>query len=58
MLKCNDCGARFEYPKAVKEYRGECFGFPAYETVGYCPECGGWDFWPEEDENEEEEEDE
>lgn len=41
MYKCLDCGAVFEEPKFWKEDRGECFGFPSYETMSGCPECEG-----------------
>lgn len=39
MYKCWNCGLVFEEPKEWKEYRGECFGFPAYETMTGCPNC-------------------
>lgn len=39
--RCMDCGREFDEPKRCEEYRGECFGFPAYETVSYCPYCHG-----------------
>ena len=39
LYKC-ECGHIFSYPKVVEESRGECFGFPAYETMYYCPKCG------------------
>ena len=41
MFKCCDCGERFNEPKLVREYRGEFWGSPAYETMSYCPYCGG-----------------
>lgn len=44
MFKCNDCGARFVWPKAVEEARGEYWGMPCSEWVYYCPMCGRWDF--------------
>lgn len=42
MLKCLYCGAIFEDSEAKKEreYMGEHFGYPAYDTVLVCPECG------------------
>lgn len=46
MFKCNDCGGTFEDPKIVNEYRGEFWGQPSYEEVGYCPYCGS-DDWGE-----------
>lgn len=48
MLKCNDCGCEFENPKVVYESRGEFWGAPAYEAVGYCPNCGS-DYYEEYD---------
>lgn len=61
MLKCFNCGAIFEYPKLVREYRGEFWGSPAYETVGYCPCCGDdaideYHSYDDEDDEDEEEE--
>lgn len=68
MFKCKDCGKVFEYPYEEKESRGEFWGFPAYETMSYCPACGSEDFdeydgevgedeyYDEEDEETEEEE--
>ena len=41
MYKCTECGAIFEYPASWEESRGECFGFPAYETMYGCPKCRG-----------------
>lgn len=41
MLKCLECGGEFDEPRDRREYRGEHFGFPAYETVYVCPYCGG-----------------
>lgn len=40
-FKCLDCGRIFTEPKAVQESRGEYWGFPAYETMYYCPYCEG-----------------
>lgn len=39
--RCMDCGRKFYEPEICEEYRGECFGFPAYETVSCCPYCHG-----------------
>lgn len=41
-LKCCDCGKVFEPDDimVVREYRGECHGFPAYESVALSPCCG------------------
>lgn len=39
--KCWDCGAYFDEYDKVKEYRGEFWGTPAYETMCVCPVCGG-----------------
>jgi RecJ-like exonuclease len=43
MYKCDDCGHIFEdgEEQIVRENHGECFGFPAYESYGACPMCGG-----------------
>ena len=53
-FRCCDCGKTFDDPKIVSEYRGECWGVPAYEDTPYCPYCGG-DF--EENTEDEDEED-
>ena len=54
MFMCEDCGAVFDEPKYWKEYRGECHGTPAYETVCGCPVClGSFDEYTESEENEE-----
>lgn len=57
MFKCFNCGAIFDYPKFVREDRGEFWGSPAYETVSYCPCCGDEDYdeYYDNDEDEEEE---
>ena len=52
---CTECGATFDEPRAVEESRGEFWGFPAYETMYYCPFCGG-DFVKNEEFDEEDEE--
>lgn len=39
--KCYDCKREFDEPKRVEESRGEFWGMPAYETMYYCPYCGG-----------------
>ena len=44
MLICNSCGSKFEKPHVEYESRGEYWGFPAYEAVGYCPNCEGDDY--------------
>lgn len=41
---CHECEKHFDYPHMVVESRGEYWGMPCSETVGYCPLCGGWDF--------------
>lgn len=38
---CLECGNIFDEPEYWEEYRGECFGTPAYETMHGCPDCGG-----------------
>lgn len=42
---CYDCGEEFDYPRIVSESRGEFWGMPAFEEMGYCPYCGSecWD---------------
>ena len=58
MYKCYKCGSVFEEKEIEvdtwREYRGECFGIPAYETVSeeHCPYCNSDDFeeWEEDDE--------
>lgn len=44
MFRCNECGTEFEEPKVVSEYRGEFWGFPAYEDEYYCPHCCSDDY--------------
>lgn len=41
IVKCNECGSIFHEDKLVdvREYRGEHFGFPAYEEWAECPYC-------------------
>ena len=41
MYECMGCGRLFDEPREYREYRGECFGFPAYEAMTGCPFCGG-----------------
>ena len=40
MYHCEECKAEFDEPKAVREYMGEFWGTPAYDTFYYCPICG------------------
>ena len=42
---CSDCKTPFhpDEMKRTTEYRGECFGFPSYETMGCCPKCDSTD---------------
>ena len=44
MFKCRDCKCEFEYPHIEHESRGEFWGAPCWEDVGYCPSCGSEDF--------------
>lgn len=44
MFKCNDCGAEFVEPAHASEYRGECWGQPAYERYCACPYCYSGDY--------------
>lgn len=41
MYRCCNCGKLFEGDEidSFTEYRGECHGFPAYETVACSPCC-------------------
>lgn len=41
MYRCCECGTLFEQPKTFQDYRGECWGTPAYETITGCPYCEG-----------------
>lgn len=53
--KCVDCGAEFDEPREYRESRGECFGFPAFETLSGCPFClGDYEETTEEEEDDEE----
>lgn len=58
--KCDHCGCIFDTPAEERfhEYRGECWGTPAYEEMvyEYCPDCGSDDFYPYDEDEEEEEE--
>ena len=58
MWKCHDCGYIFDEPDKEKEYRGECWGTPAYETMYYCPRCGSEAFteysWSDDEKEDEE----
>lgn len=51
MYKCDCCGNLFVHPDSYQEYRGECFGFPSYETL-YCSPCCSEDFKEVECDNE------
>lgn len=41
--KCVECGHIFEDGEIDRwdEYRGECHGVPAYESMAGCPSCSG-----------------
>ncbi len=49
MYRCAKCNEVFSENEIVikkwREYRGECFGIPAYETVSedHCPYCNSVD---------------
>lgn len=61
MCKCMDCKEVFDVSEVVtiREYRGEFWGAPAYETIGVCPWCRSDDIdWDYVDEDEEEYDDE
>ena len=58
MYRCRKCGSVFEETEieveSWREYRGECFGYPAYETVSedHCPRCNSRnidEYWEDED---------
>ena len=55
--RCNKCKAEFSEHEikvfTYKEYMGEFWGSPAYETFYeyHCPECGSEDFEEREDED-------
>lgn len=54
--KCEDCGLVTNELETYRENIGECFGFPAYETVYLCPHCGSIDlkeYYESEDEEDE-----
>lgn len=58
---CADCNNIFGEDEfaTVREYRGEFWGFPAYETISVCPFCHSDaidDYKENEEENEENEE--
>jgi len=59
MIKCSDCGARFEdYETRTRlEYISEFWGSPAYAEISVCPSCGS-DEIEETDEGEPGEDDE
>lgn len=38
---CYDCRLKFKKPDVWEEWRGECFGFPSWETMSGCPRCHG-----------------
>ncbi len=42
MIKCTNCGARFEdyEVRTRSEYVSEFWGAPAYATIPCCPCCG------------------
>ncbi|MDO4581788.1 MAG: hypothetical protein Q4B96_04295 [Bacillota bacterium] len=40
MYICHNCGERFATPRLTAEELGECHGFPAYEQLDVCPNCG------------------
>lgn len=42
MYHCDKCGWHGENDELehYREYRGECHGYPAWETMSCCPDCG------------------
>ena len=55
MLRCCRCRAIFREEDAGygREYVGEFWGAPAYESVDLCPECNSSDIEDAEEEEEE-----
>lgn len=59
MIKCCNCGKTFEEEDLVSklQYMGECWGTPAYESIGCCPYCDDddleYDYYPDDEEEEE-----
>ena len=60
MYRCAKCKEVFPKTDILveswREYRGECWGSPAYETVSedHCPNCNSVDideYWEDEDED-------
>ena len=56
-FRCDKCGKIFDWPKEVRESRGEYWGIPCWETMYYSPCCTDdfeeiTDGEPEEDEDE------
>ena len=49
MWICDRCGRVMDELESWREERGECFGFPAYETMWGC-QCGSTDVFYLEDE--------
>ena len=41
MFVCYECRETFDEPVCWREYRGECWGTPAYEELSGCPYCHG-----------------
>lgn len=52
--KCYRCGYEFNEDEIEyrREYRGECWGQPAYEEVEVCPNCGSMEIELEESDEE------
>lgn len=38
--RCLSCGKMFDEPKYIREYMGEFWGSPAFETFPVSPCCG------------------
>lgn len=55
---CHDCEKSFDEFFYSREYMGEFWGAPAYDTLAYCPYCKGDNYDEYNGEEDEEEEDE
>jgi hypothetical protein len=58
--KCYECGKIFDEDEAktYRDYRGEFWGSPSYETMMCCPSCRSDEIEEYEEPEEEEEENE
>ena len=56
MLKCNECGRRFEDPMMFNGETEEFWGRPSTEKYEGCPYCKSDDFIDEDEEEEDNDE--